>query len=231
MPDDFSPPLLIKDRFNYRQCIRIDSPIGRVYECPDGNIVPSVTSILSKTGDKSGLEQWRKFKGEKAANDITKEAAAIGTALHGNIERFVKGEKRMLGNNYIDNVANKMGDEIIKHGLSKVTEVYALEQHLYYPSLYSGTTDMIGLYDGELSVIDFKQSNKIKKSEYVIDYRLQLSAYILAHNTLYGTNINRGIVMMCTRNHEYLQFDVTSDDIDKWTDMWLDRVGDFYKLG
>ncbi len=100
---------------------------------------------------------------------------------------------------------------------------------LYYPGLYSGTTDLIGVYDGEPAVMDFKQSNKIKKNEWVDAYRMQICAYLLAHNVVYNTDIRRGVVMMCTRNHEYQQFDITRENFDEWCDKWLDRVEAYYR--
>jgi genome maintenance exonuclease 1 len=177
------------------------------------------------------LNEWKDRIGHAKAQQITTEAAGVGTAMHGNLERFIAGMQRQPGNNPVHIQANKMADVIIEKGLSKVNEVWAMEQSLYYPGLYSGTTDLVGVYDGEPAVCDYKQTNKPKKAEWVEDYYLQLVAYILAHNEVYGTDIKRGIVFMCSRAFEYQQFEVTAADFNKYEDMWLSKVEEYYSLG
>ena len=143
--------------------------------------------------------------------------------MRANMERFLAGLERRPGNNPVHVKANAMADQIILNGLSKVSEVWAMEQSLYFPELYSGTTDLVGVYDGEPAVMDHKQTNKPKKLEWVEDYFLQLMAYILAHNEVYGTNIKRGVVFMCSRGDDplrvggetYQQFDILPQDYNK----------------
>jgi genome maintenance exonuclease 1 len=226
------------ERIQYKQCQQVNDPITRkrVYLTPDGEKTPSVTTILGATKDQTHLIEWRKRVGEENAAQITKEAAGVGTAMHANIERYLAGLERMPGNNLVQVKANAMADQIIANGLSKVNEVWAMEQSLYYPGLYSGTTDLVGVYDGEPAVMDHKQTNKPKKREWVEDYFLQLMAYILAHNEVYGTNIRRGVVFMCSRGDDslkvggetYQQFDLLPQDFNKYEDMWLSKVEDYY---
>jgi genome maintenance exonuclease 1 len=207
-----------------------------VYLTPDGFKTPSVTTILGATKDMTHLNEWKKRVGEENAQRITSEAAGVGTAMHANIERFLAGLERQPGNNPVHVKANAMADQIILNGLSKVSEVWAMEQSLYFPELYSGTTDLVGVYDGEPAVMDHKQTNKPKKLEWVEDYFLQLMAYILAHNEVYGTNIKRGVVFMCSRGDDplrvggetYQQFDLLPQDYNKYEDMWLGKVEDYY---
>jgi genome maintenance exonuclease 1 len=230
------PPFM--ERIQYKQCQQVNDPITRkrVYLTPDGEKTPSVTTILGATKDQTHLIEWRKRVGEENAAQITKEAAGVGTAMHANIERYLAGLERMPGNNLVQVKANAMADQIIANGLSKVNEVWAMEQSLYYPGLYSGTTDLVGVYDGEPAVMDHKQTNKPKKREWVEDYFLQLMAYILAHNEVYGTNIRRGVVFMCSRGDDslkvggetYQQFDLLPQDFNKYEDMWLSKVEDYY---
>jgi genome maintenance exonuclease 1 len=151
--------------------------------------------------------------------------------MHANLERFLIGEQRQPGNNPVHVQANKMADVIIEQGLSKVNEVWAMEQSLYFPGLFSGTTDLVGVYNGEPAVMDYKQTNKPKKEEWVEDYKIQLTAYIMAHNEVYGTDIRRGIVFMCSRNCEYQQFDLQPSDYSKYEDLWLAKVEEYYALG
>jgi genome maintenance exonuclease 1 len=151
--------------------------------------------------------------------------------MHANLERFVVGEQRQPGNAPVHVQANKMADVIIENGLSKVSEVWAMEQSLYFPGLFSGTTDLVGVHDGEPAVMDYKQTNKPKKAEWVEDYYLQLVAYILAHNEVYGTDIRKGVIFMCSRAFEYQQFTLEPKDFNKWQDAWLTKVEEYYALG
>jgi CRISPR/Cas system-associated exonuclease Cas4 (RecB family) len=225
-----NPPPFI-ERFQYKNCKQVNQNGKRVYLTPDGESLPSVTTILSATKDMTHLNEWKKRIGEEKAAQITREAAGVGTAMHSNLERFVAGIERQPGNNLVHVQANKMADIIIEQGLSKVNEVWAMEQSLYFPGLYSGTTDLVGVHDGEPAVMDYKQTNKPKKSEWIDDYRLQLVAYIMAHNEVYKTNIRKGVVFMCSRDLQYQQFELLPEDFNKYQDMWLDKVEEYYTTG
>jgi genome maintenance exonuclease 1 len=228
----YSPPPFI-ERFQYKNCVQVNDPVTRkrVYQTPDGESLPSVTTILGATKDQTHLIEWRKRVGEANAAQITKEAAGVGTAMHANLERFLIGEQRQPGNNPVHVQANKMADVIIENGLSKVNELWAMEQSLYFPGLYSGTTDLVGVYDGEPAVMDHKQTNKPKKAEWVEDYYVQLVAYILAHNEVYKTDIRRGVIFMCSRDFQYQQFDLNKDNFNKYEDLWLSKVEEYYTTG
>jgi genome maintenance exonuclease 1 len=225
----YTPPPFV-ERFQYKNCVQINDPVTRkrAYQTPDGESLPSVTTILGATKDMTHLIEWKKRVGEDKANQITKEAAGVGTAMHANLERFLIGEQRQPGNNPVHVQANKMADVIIENGLSKMSEIWAMEQSLYFPGLYSGTTDGIGVFEGEPCVFDHKQTNKPKKAEWVEDYYIQLVAYILAHNEVYGTNIRRGVVFMCSRDLQYQQFDLLPENFNKWQDAWLTKVEEYY---
>ena len=226
-----TPPPFV-EKFQYKPCQQINDPVTRkrVYLTPDGERLPSVTTILSATKDMTALNEWKKRVGHEKAQQITTEAASVGTAMHSNLERFLIGEQRQPGNNPVHVQANKMADVIIAHGLSNVNEVWAMEQSLYYKSLYSGTTDLIGVYNKNPAAMDYKQSNRLKKESYVDDYRIQLVAYIMAHNQVYGTDIREGHIFMCTRDLQYQQFDLWPEDFNKWQDKWLDKLEQYYKI-
>jgi genome maintenance exonuclease 1 len=225
------PPLWV-ERFDYQPCRQITDKVTgkRVYETPTGETLPSVTTILSATKDMTSLNEWRKRIGFEKAAEITKSAAGVGTAMHKNLERFMLGETRMPGNNLVHVKANSMADVIIQNAFSDVQEVWAMEQSLYYPGLFSGTTDLVCVYKDKPSICDFKQSNKLKKEEWVEDYKIQLIAYILAHNEVYKTDICEGHVFMCTQDLVYQQFDLLPKDFNKYQDMWLNKVEEYYKL-
>lgn len=224
-----TPPPFI-EKFQYQSCKQINDPITkkRVYLTPDGECLPSVTTILSATKDMTHLNEWKKRIGEEKAKQITTEAAGVGTAMHSNLERFIAGLQRKPGNNPVHVQANLMADQIIINGLSKVNEVWAMEQSLYFPGLYSGTTDLVAVYDGNPSICDYKQTNKPKKEEWIEDYKIQLVAYIMAHNEVYKTDIREGHVFMCSRNFEYQQFDLWPSDFNKYQDLWLNKVEEYY---
>lgn len=228
---EYVPPPFV-EKFEYKSAKQVNDPVTRkrVYQTPDGESLPSVTTILSATKDMTHLNEWKKRVGEDKAKQIVTEAAGVGTAMHANLERFIAGLQRQPGNNPVHVQANKMADVIIENGLKDVDEVWAMEQSLYYPGLYSGTTDLCGVYKGEPAIMDYKQTNKPKKEEWVEDYKMQLVAYALAHNEVYGTDIRRGVVFMCSRNCEYQQFEVTPDDFDHWQEQWLKKIEQYYGL-
>lgn len=227
-----SPPPFV-ERFQYKSCKQINDPVTRkrVYLTPDGESLPSVTTILSATKDMTHLNEWKKRVGEQKAQQIVTEAAGVGTAMHANLERFIAGLQRQPGNNPVHVQANAMADVIIANGLSNVNEVWAMEQSLYFPGLYSGTTDLVCVFNGSPSVCDYKQTNKPKKAEWVDDYYLQMMAYIMAHNEVYGSDIREGHIFMCSRDFQYQQFDLMPQDFNKWQDAWLMKVEEYYALG
>ena len=225
-----TPPPFV-ERYKYNELKQINDSVTRkrVYLTPDGEKLPSVTTILSSTKDMTHLNEWKKRVGEENARRITTEAAGIGTAMHANLERYLCGMERQPGNNQVHVQANKMAEVIIQNGLKNVNEVWAMEQSLYFPGLYSGTTDLCGVFNGKPAIMDHKQTNKPKKEEWVEDYKLQLVAYAMAHNEVYGTDIKTGVVFMCSRDLQYQQFEVTEETFPKYRDMWLDKVEEYYK--
>jgi len=221
-----TPPPFVQ-AIEYHELKQVNKNGKRVYETPSGT-TPSVTTILSKTKDQTGLNAWKARVGEQEAQRIVTEAAGVGTALHNNLEKFLAGEKRVPGNNLVHVQANKMADIIIENGIADVDEVWGIEQGLYYPEMYSGTTDLCGVYKGNPAIMDFKQTNKPKRKEWVDDYYLQMAAYATAHNKVYGTDIREGHIFMCSRDLQYQQFDLWPDEFDYWADQWLDRVAEYY---
>ena len=229
MTTSYTPPPFV-ERYQYKNCTQINDPVTRkrVYLTPDGERLPSVTTILSATKDMTHLNEWKNRIGHAKAQQITTEAAGVGTAMHSNLERFLVGEQRQPGNNPVHVQANKMADVIIENGLSKMSEVWAMEQSLYFPGLYSGTTDLIGVHEDQPAVCDHKQTNKPKKAEGVEDYYLQLVAYILAHNEVYGTDIRKGVIFMCSRAFEYQEFRLEAKDFNRYQDLWLNKVEEYW---
>ena len=220
---------LITERYDYKEIKRKQIDGKRLYACPDGNAVASVTTILDKTKDKSHLIAWRKRVGEAKAQEIVTEAASVGTRMHKYLEDYIEfGEWPTPGSNPYAQQAHKMAEQVRDNAMGDVDEIWGSEINLYHPKIYAGTTDLVGQYKGQPAIMDFKQTNKPKKAEWVEDYYLQLTAYALAHNEVFGTNIREGHIFMCSRDLQYQQFDVWPDEFDKYEQMWWDRVYQYY---
>ena len=224
---------LLINKFNYAKLTRDESQGKRLYATPEGHRVPSVTTILDRTKPaeaRAALANWKKAVGEKKAQEIVTEAAGRGTRMHKYLEDYVKGEPlRETVTNPFAQQSLDMARIVIEKGFPKISEVWGSEVPLYFPELYAGTTDCCGIHDGDEAILDFKQTNKPKKLEWIGDYFLQLTAYALAHNEVHGTNIRKGVILMCSKDYEYQEFILEPKDFDYWTNCWCDRVSEYYK--
>jgi len=224
---------LLNPKFTYTKLARDESTGKRLYATPDGFKVPSVTTVLDKTKpaeSRIALANWRKNVGEKKAQEIVTEAANRGTRMHTFLENYIKGDvlKETVSNPYAQQSLT-MAKIVIDKGFPKINEVWGSEVPLYFPELYAGTTDCCGIHDGDESILDFKQTNKPKKLEYIGDYFLQLTAYAMAHNEIHKTNIRKGVILMCSKDYEYQEFILEPKDFDYWTEQWLKRVEQYYR--
>lgn len=221
--------ITINPPVTYHRLERLDGPGGRKYLNPNGGEkLPSVTEILSKTGDKTALIEWRKRVGDAEANRISKESTGLGTLVHKHVENFILGEERPAGTNEVRVMAKALADSIIGQGLIEVDEIWAMEQPLYYPGLYAGTADLIGVFRSQAAIMDHKTSRLIKKEEWVQDYFMQLAAYGLAHNEVYGTDIKSGAIFMAARDGGYKTFVLEGNKWQEVCDAWTRRVEEFY---
>lgn len=223
---------LLTNKFNYYSLTRDESTGKRLYLCPDSTKVPSVTTILDATKSQEKIDilnAWKARKGEKQAKEIVTEAASRGTRMHKYLEDYIKGVplKESVSNPYAQQSLD-MAKVVIKEGFTDITEIWGSEVQLYYPGLYAGTTDLVGTHKNDESIMDFKQTNRPKKEEWIEDYYLQLCAYALAHNKLFNTNIQKGVVLMCSANYEYQEFILTPNQFSYWEDRWWDRVEQYY---
>ena len=194
--------------------------------------LPSVTSIIEKTKteeEKASLKLWRERIGEAAAQKISKDAASRGGAMHKYIELFLKNK---LNGDLIeeDNKPKKMAEIIIENGLKgKVQEIWGVEATLYYPGKYAGSADTICIYNGIPSILDYKQSNKLRKPEWNINYMTQISAYVLAHNTVYQSKITQGVVLLCTVDNLFQNFKIEGDKLIEYQKKFLEKVKQYYE--
>lgn len=218
-------------QYNYKPLDRVDSDNGRKYNTPTGKL-PSVTTILSATKSqesKQKLQQWRNRVGEVEAKKITTEAANVGTVMHGILEHWVLGKEYDPGNNVIHRQAKMMAEKVKENISPHISEIWGSEVNLYYPDLYAGTADLVGMWKGNPAILDFKQTNKPKKREWIEDYFLQLSAYAMAHDALHDTNITQGAIFMCSREGEFQLFETSGVEFEFWKQEWTNRVSKFYE--
>ena len=218
-------------KFEYPASIRSSIEGKRHYEIT-GQKLPSVTTILSATQSpekKAKLEEWKKRVGAQQADRIRDVSAMRGTAMHTYLEGYILGENH-LDLTSIGQEAGKMADVVIQSGLKDLEEVWGSEVTLYYPGLYAGATDVVGIYDGKESIIDFKQTNKPKQREWIGDYFVQLAAYAMAHNHVYGTKIQNGVILMCSKDCFFQKFEVSDKEFKGYMHEFLRRVDEYYKI-
>ena len=204
--------------YKYPPCTRSTTDGIRTYEIGEERL-PSVTTILDATKNeesKKKLSQWMLIKGKTEATRIKNQAAERGTAMHTYLEKYV-GNSGHLDLTDTGRVAKPMAETVIKEGLNgKLSEIWGTEITLYYPGLYAGVTDVVGVYDYEDSIIDFKQSNRPKRKEWVEDYFMQVGAYAMAHNYVYRTQITQGVILMCTPDCFFQKFIVKGKEFIKY---------------
>ena len=180
--------------------------------------LPSVTTILDQTQPaekRESLQRWRERVGEAEATRIVDESQTRGTAMHKILEMYIL-DKGYLDETNVGKQAHNMAIQVIQNGLSSVTEYYGTECTLFYPGLFAGQTDLVGVHKGQDAIIDFKQTNKPKKEEWIGDYKLQLAAYAMAHNILFKTQICKGVIMMCSADNFYQEFVVEGEQFQKY---------------
>jgi len=236
---------MITEKYDYRSIDRSSVNGKRLYQTPTGEKVPSVTTILDATKPaeaKKALNEWRKRVGHQRAQQITTEAANRGTRMHTYLENYVlDGVIKDKGNNPYGWASHDMAVEVINKGLVNADEFWGTEVPLYFPGIYAGTTDCVGVHKGAPAILDFKQANKPKKVEWITDYFLQLTAYAEAHNEVHGTNINKGVILMCvkpteiepgkySKAPEYMEFIIEGDEFNKWKKEWWKRVEQYYEM-
>lgn len=232
-------------KYNYQPVPRVVIDGKRFYATPDGNRLPSVTTILDRTKPPEKVEalnQWRRRVGAEKAQQITTEAANRGTRMHTYLEKYIReGAVPERGSNPFSWPSHAMAQTVIKHGLKNVTEFWGIEVPLYFPDVYAGTTDGAGMHLNEEAILDYKQTNKPKRREWIDDYFMQLAAYAEAHNELHGTRIQKGVVLMCVKpdldsqhniinEPQYQEFVLEGAEFEHYRGLWWKKVEQYYVL-
>jgi hypothetical protein len=212
-------------KYPYKHYNRFSDEKGRKY-LVDNIKVPSVTTILSRTKDMTQLNDWRRRVGNAEADKIMNQASTVGTEMHKVLEYSLNGQgyfnmmdegtkPRMMAKTILENI--------------KLDEIWGNEVSLEYKNMFAGTCDLTAIAYGKPSIVDWKQSNRPKKEEWVDDYKHQLGAYYLAHTLNYGP-IEQGVIAICTRDLQYQEFRLSEADLKEYADKFLKRVEKFKKL-
>ena len=216
-------------RFTYPTSSRSLISGSRHYDIGQEKL-PSVTTILAATQSeekRQSLQRWKDRVGLDAADQIKNEAANRGTAMHAYVEDHLSGKQR-VDLTPIGQEARTMAQMIVDQGLKDLNEIWGSEVTVHYPGLYAGATDVAGIYNSAESIIDFKQSNKPKRREWISDYFTQLGAYAMAHNHVYGTKINQGVILMCTKDNLFQKFIVDGQEFVRCQHDFLRKVDQYY---
>ena len=218
----------LKEKYTYVDATRIEEHGTRLYDV-NGSRLPSVTTILGATKDQQFLKDWKAKVGEKRAEEIKNHSSRRGTSMHKFLESYVTGvgydDLTRLGQE-----AKPMAEKVIEIGLAPVEEYYGSEVTLYYPGLYAGSTDLVCSHNGMETIVDFKQSNRPKRQEWVEDYYLQIAAYAMAHDYVHGSKIRQGVIMMCTPDLYYQEFRITDHELRQYKHKFLKRLDMYYDL-
>ena len=218
------------NKYNYIQGKQITDPDSgnRVYDF-NGSRLPSVTTVLGQTKNQQFLKDWKDRVGKEEAERIKNLSSRRGTAMHKFLENHIQG----IGYDDLTPIgceAKPMAEKIIEKGFESVEEYYGSEVMLHYPGLFAGSTDLICLHDGLETVVDFKQSNRPKKKEWIEDYYIQVAAYAMAHDEVYRSTIRQGVIMICTPDLYYQEFKIQDIDLRSYKHKWLKRLDMYHEL-
>ena len=214
------------NKYKYPILERVETEIGRFYKDSKLNLVPSVTTVLSKTSNKAdGIADWKMRVGDEEANRIIKQSTDIGTSVHLAIENYLNNKNwDDFGSSYEEKISQEITKRFISDGLTKITEIWGLEVGLILDNLFAGTADCVGTYSGIPSLIDFKTAKKIKKREWIEDYFLQGCAYANAHNVMFNSNIKQIVILMVDRDLIFKEFIIQENEFKYFTEKWKKRL-------
>ena len=208
----------------YEKLERIDTSNGRVYVLPNGVHVPSVTTVLDRTKDKTALKEWANRVGQAEADRQREQAAYIGTNMHATLECIINGDAMKFGTDWKAMKGHEMAFTLANKYFGGLSAIHGSEVGLYYQNSYAGTTDLVATYRGKLAIIDFKQSVKPKRYEYITDYFHQLAAYAMAHDAMHGTDIDFAAVLVSVQDGTTQEFTITGREWQTFKAQWMERV-------
>jgi len=210
--------------FVYEKLERIDTSAGREYLLPSGTHVPSVTTVLDRTKDKAGLKEWADRVGQAEADRQKEQAAYIGTWMHTTLEHVLEGKPLALGRDWLAMKGHLMAFTLANRYFGAISAIHGSEVGLHYQGRYAGTTDLVATYRGKLAIVDFKQSVKPKRHEFITDYFHQLAAYAVAHDWRHGTSIDYAAVLIAVQDGTTQEFTTTGREFQQFKDQWMARL-------
>jgi hypothetical protein len=212
------------NQFNYPFIAREDALTGRIYKVPGFQGVPSVTTILDRTKDKAKLKEWEDRVGKEEADRIKRDAAYVGTHMHATVEAFLANEPLAMGQDWLALKGHQMAFTLINSYFRNIDIVHGFEVALHYDARYAGTTDMVAEYRGKLAIVDFKQSLRPKRHEWITDYFHQLAAYACAHDRMFGTKIDYGVILIAVQDGSVQEFTTAGREFEDFRAQWWDRL-------
>ena len=221
-------PIKFKDKYKYVSGQMYEHHGSRTYDF-NGIKLPSVTTILGLTKDQSSLKDWQQKVGYEKATQIKNHSSKRGTSMHKFLESYLTG----VGYDDLSPIgteAKPMAKKIIEIGLTPVDEFYGSEVMLHYPGLYAGSTDLVCLHNNMETIVDFKQANRPKREEWIDDYKLQMAAYAMAHDYVHKSQIEQGVIMMCTPDLYYQEFKIQGAELRSWKHKFLKRLNMYHEL-
>ena len=192
----------------------------RTYVTPDDNVYPSITTVLGELS-KAAIQKWRKRVGETEANKISGKASRRGTSVHSVCEAYIKNE-----DGYLDGQTPNIIElfKTIEPFLERVDNVHGVELALYSDHFgVAGRTDLIAEFDGVLSIIDYKTSNRIKKKEWCESYFAQGAFYGVAYEELTKIPVSQVVIIIAVDEEHPQLFVEKRDD-------WVDKIWEAKKL-
>ena len=215
--------------YDYPKSIRSLINDERHYEVGSEKL-PSVTTILSATepaDKKESLAKWRQKVGDIEAEKIRKNSTDRGTRMHSILEGYLLN-KPVLDATENGAEAHRMAQTIIDKGLPELSEINGSEAVLYYPELYAGSSDLVGVYMGRDSIIDFKTTSKPRMDEWNHSYYLQGTAYLEAHNYVYKSNLDQVVLLCVTPDCYFQKFVLNGARLRQYKWEWLKRLDEYY---
>jgi genome maintenance exonuclease 1 len=171
----------------------IEGKDGRFYITPNGNSVPSVTTVLGYS-KREVIQAWRKRVGEEEANKVSSKASSRGTRFHNLCEKYLTNKENLF-EGVMPDLLQSFRDVVAT--LDEIDNIHYVEAPLFSEDLgIAGRTDIIGEFRGKLSVVDFKTSNREKDENWIRDYFLQGTAYALMYEELTGTPIEQIVIII-----------------------------------
>jgi len=198
----------------------------RLYVTPEGKKFPSVTTVLS-INTRDAIMEWRRRVGSEEANRISSFAASRGTRVHTMVERYLDNRDDYLEKS---NHLTRQNFETMRPVLDeKISKIVLQEAPLYSEHLgLAGRVDCIGVFDGKLSVIDFKTASKPKRWDWIHNYFMQETAYAIAFEERTGIPISNLVTIIVNDVDDHPQ--VFQEKRDNWVTPLFDTISKYRGL-